>query len=125
MTDELLKYVGEENIYGIKLGVFGNKEQPLYSANDFARAIGYCHAAHMRLYSQDGMVKLKVKTKQGTPTPMWLITKAGIDKILSEKKKDCIAAVPSELSAYSIFNRRQTDISCYNHKFHKLKNAHA
>lgn len=86
MTDELLEYVGEGNIYGIKLGVFGNKEQPLYSANDFARAIGYCHAAHMRLYSQDGMVKLKVKTKQGTPTPMWLITKAGIDKILSEKK---------------------------------------
>lgn len=86
MTDELLKYVGEENIYGMKLGVFGNKEQPLYSATDFARAIGYSHVTHMRLYSQQGMVKLRVKTKQGTPTPMWLITKDGINKILSEKK---------------------------------------
>lgn len=85
MTDELLKYVGEENIYGMKLGVYGNKEQPLYSATDFARAIGYSHAAHMRMYSQHGMVKLKVKTKQGTPTPMWLIDKDGIKKILSEK----------------------------------------
>lgn len=86
MTDELLKYVGEENIYGMKLGVFGNKEQPLYSATDFARAIGYCHATRMRKFSQQGMVMLRVKTKQGTPTPMWLIDKDGINKILSEKK---------------------------------------
>jgi len=86
MTDELLKYVGEENIYGMKLGVFGNKEQPLYSATDFARAIGYCHATRMRKHSQQGMVMLRVKTKQGTPTPMWLIDKDGIKKILSEKK---------------------------------------
>lgn len=52
MADERLNYVGEENVYGMRLGVYGSKEQPLYSATDFARAIGYCKASYMRKYSQ-------------------------------------------------------------------------
>ena len=86
----------------------------LYEVNNPRKQANFCGLTSFRM-------KIEVKRNQVRLRYLSEI----LSETLSEKKKDCIVAVPSELSAYSILNRRQTDISCYNHKFHKLKNAHA